>query len=99
MRICYMKANSRKLAPKTVLAVWRAGKLEEAAVAFNQLSDAKSSEMIVYTDAGGKNAVASLATYVQTLGLGGVYQHGKRPKGNLPDELVVKKKRLVAFGG
>ena len=91
LRVCNMKGNSRKLVPKTVLAVWRAGKLEEAAGAVKQFSVAKSSEMIVHIDAGGKNAVSSLATYVQTNGLEGVYQHGKWPKGNVPDKLVVKK--------
>ena len=84
-----LKANSRKLVPKTVMTLWRAGEMQEAKTAAKQFIIVKSNEMVVGADR--KNAVTSFAAFVASTNATGVYQHGKFPAGHALDKLTCKK--------
>ena len=94
LRINNVKGSSRKLPPKTVLQVWRGGKLVEEASAVKQFVVKKASELVVTID-GGKAQMITIAAYVAAHNITQIYQHGKFPAGHSPSALVCKK--LVGY--
>ena len=90
LRIHNQKGSSRKLPPKTVLQVWRGGKLVEEASAVKQFVVKKASELVVTID-GGKAQMITIAAYVAAHNITQIYQHGKFPVGSSPNTFVCKK--------
>ena len=80
----------RKLPPKTVLHVWRDGRMVEGATAVKQFVLAKASDLVVTGDAG-KAQMTTIAAYVAAHSITQIYQHGKFPAGNSPNTFVCKK--------
>jgi len=91
LHIRNLRATPRKLPPKSVLRVWRGGRMEDANAGAKEFIMAKSSELIVSGDnSKGQISVTSLASYVAANAFAGVYQHGKFPPGHAPSTLVCK---------
>ena len=90
LRLNNRKGSARKLPPKTVLQVWRGGKLVEEASAVKQFVVTKTSELVVKVD-GGKAELITIAAYVAAHNITQIYQHGKFPAGHSPNSLVCKK--------
>lgn len=90
LRIQNMKGSSRKLPPKTVLQIWRLGRLVEGTPAVKQFVLAKASELIVTGDAE-KAQLTTVAAYVAAHSITQIYQHGKFPAGSSPNTFVCKK--------
>ena len=92
LQIRNLRVTPRKLPPKSVLHVWRGGRMEDANAGAKEFATAKSSELIASGDnSKGQISVTSLASYVAANALTGVYQHGKFPPGHAPNTLVCKK--------
>ena len=90
LRVQNMKGSSRKLPPKTVLQIWRLGRLVEGTPAVKQFVLAKASELIVTGDAE-KAQLTTVAAYVAAHSITQIYQHGKFPVGSSPNTFVCKK--------
>ena len=92
LQIRNLRTTPRKLPSKSVLHVWRGGRMEDGNAGVKEFVVAKSSELIVTGDnSKGQISVTSLASYVAANALTGVYQHGKFPPGHAPSTLVCKK--------
>lgn len=86
-----LRPTSRKVPPRTVLATWTAGRLDEppAGVQTKLFIFKKPAELVVVA-AGSGHEVRTLASLIQG-SVDSVYQHGKFPKGSVPAVLTCKK--------